>query len=33
MSKHFYDIGEIITTDFGVKAINNKKLFNKYEND
>ena len=27
MSRHLYDIGEILTTDFGVKALRNKELF------
>lgn len=28
MSRHLYNIGEIITTDFGFKALNDKGLFN-----
>jgi len=27
MSRHLYDIGEIVTTDFGVNALRNKELF------
>ena len=27
MSRHLYDIGEIITTDFGINALRNKELF------
>jgi len=27
MSRHLYDIGEIITTEFGIRAFNDKKLF------
>jgi len=27
MSRHLYDIGQIITTEFGVRALNNNTLF------
>ena len=27
MSRHLYDIGEIVTTDFGINALRNKELF------